>query len=82
MEQRNVIGENKVMGAVNNLAFQYDCTYVISASHCACEALIKNVLNNAEVQEKGSGNKGYIKRKYNKELLLRFLKQFLLFQIY
>lgn len=52
------------MGAVNNIAFQYDCTYVISASHPQCEALIKNVLNNAKVQEKGSGNKGYTKRKY------------------
>ena len=27
-----------------NLAFEYDCTYVISASHTMCEALIRETL--------------------------------------
>lgn len=47
-----------------NLSFQYDCTYVISASHTMCEALIRNTLKDIAVQPKGSGNKGYTKRSY------------------
>lgn len=56
-------GDNSQMGRLK-LAFQYDESYVISASHPKCEALVLATLKEAEVEPKGSGYHSYTKRQY------------------
>lgn len=49
---------------VNDFAFSYDTTYVISAEHPQCSALLSSTLADIVPQEKGKGNKGRKKRLY------------------
>ena len=56
--------ETKIKRNVNDFAFAYDTTYVISAEHPQCEALIFSNLEGILPQEKGKGNAGRKKRLY------------------